>query len=187
MTEKYISGSGKCGNCENDCCCGCRNKEKCHYCKENNNKPTGWFYNTRCCEQSYTEHYICFECNHGFKKSLVVYPSKKKNSVVYSDCKCNKCGNQVIKVPPNIRFPKANDIAQWSLLKKLMLLTPFEKCKKGTLGDVWYNYNGFCFTMHMPREERIQFNIPHHIRDYDEWIINMKSKKFIAFSKKRLW
>jgi hypothetical protein len=179
----YVTGNGQCGNCANDCCCKCNNAENCHYCKVNNDKPPNWCYSTRCSgHELYTRHYVCFNCNNGFKKSLYNYPSKKDATLSY-DFKCNKCKKNVLEIPPNIRFPKATNIAQWKLLEKILQLSPFENCKEETLGNFWYKHNGFNFTIHMPRKERIQFNIPHHIRDYNEWINYMKNTKFISYKK----
>lgn len=173
---------GYCGNCLHGCCCYCENKN-CYYCRD-----YGEYMDSRNCKKYYNwSKYVCFECKRGWsvnrekyvKKIKEIYDKIGKNvSYKWKECcYCSRCNKKAQRVSVSVRYPKKNDKKGWKLLEKLISCEDLRKCKKGTLGCLWYELGGLGCFLHKKDEVRKLIWVPKHINQYDDWLNYMKSEK----------
>lgn len=162
-----------CGNCEYDCCCRCNNYN-CYVCK----KINGF---RRCSADliGYGIKYACYKCGVQFKcKQLKT--TKKQNYSLGTHCPICGSSDDLVCIPSIFQLPKYSkkNMEIWILTKKLICCTFKEhKVKKFSLASIWcgISQNGLDGMLHIDRRVRYMFNIPHKLKDFDEWFEYMKS------------
>lgn len=177
-TEKNLSFT--CGNCNYNCCCFCENIN-CSMCK----KFTCQFKNmsdNRCAEitKFYKDHYACFTCKEihksinrwGYDRNM----KKKKNYLEEKGKVCSKCNNKMLRVSPDLRFPKKNNMKEWNLIYKI-LSTDFYNAPDNSLIKKIFNcrtHANIFYTRHCDDSIRGLIYYPKKFREYDEWVKYMR-------------
>ena len=158
-----------CGNCCYNCCCICwdnwvKDRDDCYICKKKNCAD----------DDAYRDHYVCFQCNIGWKTPDYYLEHGKVNP------KCQLCGADGTQVGRELRIPKKNDKKQWALIERVVLHAREDVEKSLSVRDriklkqkKWYTWvpyrlscKPFCIVY------------PKRMSDYDRFIEDVKKNYF---------